>query len=262
MSRPRNLREYNVDRSAAARWKHVVASAMQTTTASVTRALSNNASLCVCMVETCIFVSLDRLGVRTRYYYAQQQGWPDKWQTGRGWSLAGNSCLWCPDDRCGTHHESPINLQRARALPENEEYNKCIDVHWMQYHDSTCSFETLKATNSIRIDRHALRVIQPMRISEDTGEYEVDCRIVGEGRRFGRIDFSKGFSAWWYLSHIDFHVPSEHTQEGKRYDAELQMYHFYSKTGEEAGIDNEVRTVKGPMSTFSRTRLISLHGNA
>lgn len=47
---------------------------------------------------------------------------------------------------------------------------------------------------------------------------------------------------WWYLSHIDFHVPSEHTQEGKRYDAEIQMYHFYSVSDEQAGIGNEVRT--------------------
>jgi Eukaryotic-type carbonic anhydrase len=216
-----------------------------------TRELSS-ASLCAWSRR--LLVSLDRFGV-----LVMQQGWPDKWQTGRGWSLADNFCLWCPDDRCGTHHESPINLQRARALPESEEYNKCIDVHWMQYHDSTCTFETLKASNSIRVDRHALRVIQPMSISSDTGEYEVDCRIVGEGRRFGRIDFSKGFSAWWYLSHIDFHVPSEHTQEGKRYDAELQMYHFYSKTGEEAGIDNEVRPVDGRGSnSFSRAGLISM----
>jgi hypothetical protein len=36
-------------------------------------------------------------------------------------------------------------------------------------------------------------------------------------------------------------VPSEHTQEGKRYDGELQMYHFYSVSGEEAGVNNEVR---------------------
>jgi hypothetical protein len=60
---------------------------------------------------------------------------------------------------------------------------------------------------------------------------------------WGRIDFSKGFSQWWYLSHIDFHVPSEHMQEGKRYDGEMQMYHFYSVSGEEAGVNNEVRIV-------------------
>lgn len=47
-------------------------------------------------------------------------------------------------------------------------------------------------------------------------------------------------SEWWHLSHIDVHVPSEHTQEGKRYDGELQMYHFYSVSGEVAGVNNEV----------------------
>jgi Eukaryotic-type carbonic anhydrase len=170
-----------------------------------------------------------------------QLGWPDKWEVGKGWDLRNNFCVWCPDDRCGKHHESPINLQRARALPESEEFNICIDVHWMQYHDSTCTYEGLRDTNSFRIDRHALRVIQPMVMNDETGDYELDCRIEGEGRRYGRIDFSKGFSHWWYLSHVDLHVPSEHAQEGKQYDAEMQMYHFYSKTGEEAGIDNEVR---------------------
>lgn len=54
------------------------------------------------------------------------------------------------------------------------------------------------------------------------------CRIPGRGSRFGRIDYSKGFSDWWYLSHIDVRIPSEHTQEGRRYDAEIQLAHFYS----------------------------------
>jgi Eukaryotic-type carbonic anhydrase len=150
-----------------------------------------------------------------------------------------NHCQWCPDDRCGAHHESPINLERNRALESSEFYNKCIDVHWMAYFDSSCTFDQLRSKNSFRVDRHALRVIQPIVLGQNN-TYELDC--YNEGRRWGRIDFSKGFSAWWQLSHIDFHVPSEHTQEGKRYDAELQMYHFYSITGEEAKINNEVRT--------------------
>jgi hypothetical protein len=93
---------------------------------------------------------------------------------------------------------------------------------------------------SFKIDRHALRIIQPVQ-EQDDGSFTVDCPS-DDGRYWGRIDFSRGFSAWWFLSHIDIHVPSEHTQEGKRYDAEIQMYHFYSITGEEAGIDNEVRS--------------------
>lgn len=54
-----------------------------------------------------------------------------------------------------------------------------------------------------------------------------------------------GFSDWWYLSHTDIHVPSEHTQEGKRYDAEIQMYHFYS-----VDHDNEMATVTIFMNVY------------
>jgi hypothetical protein len=46
--------------------------------------------------------------------------------------------------------------------------------------------------------------------------------------RFILQDFSKGFSDHWYLSHVDIHVPSEHTQNGIRFDAEVQMKHFYT----------------------------------
>ncbi len=45
------------------------------------------------------------------------------------------------------------------------------------------------------------------------------------------------------MSHIDIHTPSEHTQEGKKYDAELQMHHFYSVPASAAGVANEVATV-------------------
>lgn len=175
------------------------------------------------------------------YHFYSQQGWADKYVYAKGWDLyQGGNCLWCPagDDRCDSHHESPINLLRARAITTDAEYNECIDVHWMQYHDSSCSFDQLQAKNGFRIDRHALRIIQPI-VQNATGSYVLDCQQ--KGKSWGRIDFSRGFSAWWYLSHIDLHVPSEHLQEGKRYDAELQMYHFYSKSGEEAGVDNEVR---------------------
>lgn len=96
----------------------------------------------------------------------------------------------------------------------------------------------LREKRAFKIDRHALRIVQPTKRKSDGG-FTVDCPSE-LGRYWGRIDFSRGFSAWWFLSHIDVHVPSEHTQEGKRYDGEIQMYHFYSKTGEDAGIDNEV----------------------
>jgi Eukaryotic-type carbonic anhydrase len=169
--------------------------------------------------------------------------------------------LWCPagDDRCASHHESPINLQRERALRSNDEYNPCIDVHWMQYHDSACSFDQLQAQNGFRIERHALQIVQPI-VLNATGQYVLNCQQ--KGKSWGRIDFSRGFTAWWYLSHIDLHVPSENLQEGKRYDAELQMYHFYSKSGEEAGVDNEVCVCCAfcciSYSSFAYTRLTIL----
>jgi len=168
-----------------------------------------------------------------------QLGWPDKFEAANGWTLQRNHCRWCPvgSTNCSQHHQSPIDLQRNRAISGSQFENECIDVHWMAYHDSSCTFEELRKYDSFLVDRHALRIIQPIGLSQN-GTYRVDCQ--DEGRRWGRIDFSKGFSHWWHLSHTDFHVPSEHTQEGKRYDAEMHMYHFYSKTGQDAGIDNEV----------------------
>jgi hypothetical protein len=172
-----------------------------------------------------------------------QEGWADKYEYSKGWDLyQGGNCLWCPADdstvTCDSHHESPINLLRARAIDTDAEYNECIDVHWMQYHDSSCTFDQLKEKNGFRIERHSLKIVQPI-VLNATGSYVLDCQA--KGKSWGRIDFSRGFTAWWYLSHLDVKVPSEHVQEGKRYDAEIQLSHFYSKSGEEAGVDNEVR---------------------
>jgi hypothetical protein len=110
----------------------------------------------------------------------------------------------------------------------------------MKYEDSSCTWQHLVDANAISIERHALRVAQPLEGSFSEGSVRLACPEPGRGRRWGKIDFSKGFSQWWYLSHIDFHVPSEHTQDGKRYSAEAQMYHYYSVSGEDAGVDNEV----------------------
>ena len=165
--------------------------------------------------------------------------------TGKGWELETNSCRYCPEgtDRCGRHHQSPIDLERNRAVEEALEYNECIDLHWMKYEDSSCTWEQLEGEKAFSIERHALKMSQPLEPGNDgEGSIKIGCNS-GDGRRFGRIDFSKGFSDWWFLSHIDFKVPSEHTQEGKRYSAEVQMAHFYSITGEAAGVDNEMATV-------------------
>ena len=180
-------------------------------------------------------------------------GYPDKWHTGKAWEINENYCRWCPDGStsCGRHHQSPINLRREVGIEDASVANECIDVHWMKYEDSTCRFEHLEQTNSFIVDRHALRVVQPINyIDVDQDEIEVDCREEGVGRRFGRIDFSKGFSDWWLLSHIDFKIPSEHTQDGARYSAEAQMYHFYSVTAQEAGVENEMGTVSVFMQVY------------
>ena len=175
-------------------------------------------------------------------------GFPDTWELGRDWDIDRNSCIWCPDDgfdrpECVKHHQSPINLQRNRGIENHTSENECIDDHWMKYEDSSCTWEHLISTDSFTIERHALRVSQPLdEIPDDAGNLRLDCVKSGLGRKWGRIDFSEGFSHWWFLSHIDFHVPSEHTMEGHRFSAEAQMYHYYSKSGKQAGIDNEVCT--------------------
>jgi len=184
----------------------------------------------------------------------------DKWHEGEGWRIERNYCRSCPEDSpgsCGRHRNSPINLQRNRGLGywgKTEENNgspganadplakECIDVHWMKYEDAFCPLDQMIEKDAFTIERHALRVNMPI-IVDDSDTVEMDCIIQGKGRRFGRIDFSKGFSQWWFLSHIDIHATSEHTQEGKRYDAELQMHHFYSVPSSVSGVDNEVATV-------------------
>lgn len=121
----------------------------------------------------------------------------------------------------------------------------------MKYEDSFCSFDQLQDKDAFTIERHALRITQPVEVyanfSNDL-DGVVDgvrsmCYKKGRGSRFGRIDFSKGFSHWWFLSHTDIHLPSEHTQEGVRYDGEIQLHHFYSVNGTYAEVNNEVATV-------------------
>lgn len=180
----------------------------------------------------------------------------DKWETGREWGISKNYCRSCPEDdpeMCDRHHQSPINLQRGVGYQPgtHELANECIDVHWMKYEDSFCSMDQLINADAFTIERHALRISQPIEVYDDFLQdldgvpdgVRLMCTKEGRGSRFGRIDFSKGFSHWWHLSHTDIHTPSEHTQEGVRYDAEIQLHHFYSVTADEAGINNEVATV-------------------
>jgi Eukaryotic-type carbonic anhydrase len=188
-------------------------------------------------------------------------GYRDKWHTGRGWSIQENHCKWCPDgsNRCDRHRQSPINLRREFGLEPgtHENANECIDSHWMKYEDSFCDLKQMVDSGAFTIERHGLRIAQPITVLDSVSDdndgkpdgVTLDCQLPGRGSRFGRIDYSKGFSEWWYLSHIDLHVPSEHYQDGVRYDAEIQIQHFYSIPPEEAG-GNSMGTVAVLMKAY------------
>lgn len=81
--------------------------------------------------------SILALYIQENLNFSWQMGWPDAWEYANGWELGSNHCRWCPDDRCGVHHQSPIALNRNVIFEDNDLYNPCIDVHWMAYHDST-----------------------------------------------------------------------------------------------------------------------------
>ena len=177
-------------------------------------------------------------------------GWPDTFDASEGWKLTANHCQWCPaegNNTCGKHHSSPIDLFRNVAIIGDPLQNDCIDVHWMQYIDSSCTFEHLQQHNAFTIERYGLKIKQPLQQLDD-GTYINGCTVPGVGSRWGKIDFSRGFTQWWLLSHIDFHVPSEHTQNGHRYSAELEMYHFYSIDTDGTEFQtNQVRYDVGPL---------------
>ena len=49
------------------------------------------------------------------------EGYPNKWHEGINWTVQDNFCRWCPvgSDKCGRHHQSPINLLREVGLDLN-----------------------------------------------------------------------------------------------------------------------------------------------
>lgn len=83
----------------------------------------------------------------------------------------------------------------------------------------TCPFEEYR----FEILPHVLRVYHK---GEDT------CGVDPN------IDFSMGFPNPWMLSFTDVSVPSQHTQNGRRYDAELVLSHVYSRDVEDRLIGN------------------------
>ena len=109
---------------------------------------------------------------------------------------------------CTLHKQSPIHL--FRNVTKSKE---CADRHAMLHDSGTCELRKM----SFSIEQHALRAYQPM-LADGT----IDCTEPST------IDFSMGFPNPWNLVFTDIKVPSEHTQDGKRYDAEVQLAHIYS----------------------------------
>ena len=90
----------------------------------------------------------------------------------------------------------------------------------MQFEDGSCQWDDMKG--HFEINRHALQIHTPMR---DNGD--IDCADADGNRKYPRLDYSKGFPDWWHLDRTDIKVPSEHTQHGRRYAAEVSLAHFY-----------------------------------
>ena len=153
-----------------------------------------------------------------------QTGYPDKYLLGQGFSVAGASnCRWCPENgpqNCGLHRQSPINLERNRGIVGDPMEKECPDWHFMHAQEGSCTWDDM--LGQFEIARHALKLNMPVQ-----SDGQVDC-VDEEGlRRFPRMDYSKGFPDWWWLDHTSVQVPSQHTQEGKRYDGEVSFNHFY-----------------------------------
>lgn len=72
------------------------------------------------------------------------------------------------------------------------------------------------------IERHALQIHTPQ-----LSNGEIDCYSEEKGRRYPRLDYSKGFPDWWWMQRTDIMVPSQHAQEGVHYAAEVHLAHFY-----------------------------------
>lgn len=106
---------------------------------------------------------------------------------------------------------------------------ECIDWHYIKYERGTCDWYDFQ--DQFEIMRHALRFSVPLLSNGD-----VDCEKDGQ-RAYPRTDYSKGFPDWWWLDHVDIQVPSNHVQEGKRYDGEITLAHFYEFAHEK----NQVR---------------------
>ena len=160
-----------------------------------------------------------------------QPGWPDDWEK---WNPfipyhgTNNMCKDCSKSKvreCTLHKQSPIHL--FRNVTKSKE---CADRHAMLHDSGTCELRKM----SFSIEQHALRAYQPM-LADGT----IDCTEPST------IDFSMGFPNPWTLVFTDIKVPSEHTQDGKRYDAEVQLAHIYS-------VDKEDKLVRHKWLRYCR----------
>ena len=57
------------------------------------------------------------------------------------------------------------------------------------------------------------------------------------------IDFSMGFPYPWLLKFTDITIPSHHTQDGKRFDAEVVLSHVYSKNNPKKMVSSDSKRV-------------------
>jgi hypothetical protein len=134
-----------------------------------------------------------------------------------------NNCRWCPEsgnhDACGQHRQSPVDLKRDRGILGGANEKECPDWHYMQTRDDTCSFDDVK--NGFSIERHALRLELPQ-----LPDGQIACEEFGQ-RLYPRLDYSKGFPDWWFMQRVEIMVPSQHSQEGTQYAAEVILEHFY-----------------------------------
>lgn len=110
------------------------------------------------------------------------------------------------------------------GIEKHENERICKDGHWMAYLPGSCKWNDLvdndsaMLRNNFVIDRHALQIMQPI---------DASGKLQCERRKFPRIDFAFGFPEWWLLYQTEVKTPSEHTQDGKRYEAEIQLDHVY-----------------------------------
>ena len=152
----------------------------------------------------------DRIVLFSPVAVCSQPGWPTNWEKLNPFIPYNESVETCKNcanrltGLCEDHRQSPIPLNR-NVTAERE----CVDRHFMHHGPGQCSL----AKFDFQILPHVLRAYLP-------------AKCPGE---WPWIDFSMGFPDPWQLRFTDISVPSQHVQDGVRYDAEVVLSHVYSK---------------------------------